>query len=794
MSQSSEMAQSQNQENTPPESLGVARILRSSGARLFKSHSKKKQPLQQRHSVDDEGESTGLHKLVRRSSSASQIALRCLKKVRSSRSQQQLSDNPSQHSVRFDLAKNKNHCYEDENYMYNSRQQQAPYGYEPGYKADEKNVGKNDDACGYYYRDDEIDEEGSSSDTETVDYSAKPGTARTNPAQSEGKENTQQDCDVQRKHGDSPSASTTSPESLQSHESPQYAVLVDVSTAQGQRLCSHVEDQDLHNASITTDEYCDYRQGRILAEVHRTQDREPNRNCSPIPEDSRQPIAEIEMDKQLDSKPASASKSTADDLPEVVAVPPTDSTPAKLQSNSPGKRKPSADLTEADGSAAKRVFIKTNAGQRSEVDHRIEHLKAEIQKEEEIERQATQALELSQSRGQRVTDEEIAAEKLLLLSGIKVGKCQSELKQLQQSGEEGGIRRQASDSSIIFSPIQSRPCVATVHLSDICLPLHLGFLSSLGRESVGEFFIAARCGSEVVASTKVKSTRHAASLSSGIVFDDTLTLERVHCDSRIEVEVYYFTTSCKSRDQEPGTPLLSTPTKPRLLPSDGQRTVSSSKRGTRSLWPEFSNSPSRSPAPAPSLPKSSRFQLAASSNLSLPVLQKHTQIKLQEWSGQHVVFGHVFATVTGTAHYDEHQHTGFLTWKEELEGIPNWRRLWCEQAGASIRAWQYPSDKAVKEPVRVIDLHDYSKRQYSLRVDMADHDVSVRKYAIMLTALPPHQIGKRQPEPEVDTYVFSADSKIECSQWIDALTRCVDDLSTWQRLPPRQEDNVEHAL
>ena len=36
----------------------------------------------------------------------------------------------------------------------------------------------------------------------------------------------------------------------------------------------------------------------------------------------------------------------------------------------------------------------------------------------------------------------------------------------------------------------------------------------------------------------------------------------------------------------------------------------------------------------------------------------------------------------------------------------------------------------------------YTEEQYSLRVDVADQDVSVRKYSLMLTAMPPHKIGK----------------------------------------------------
>ena len=31
-----------------------------------------------------------------------------------------------------------------------------------------------------------------------------------------------------------------------------------------------------------------------------------------------------------------------------------------------------------------------------------------------------------------------------------------------------------------------------------------------------------------------------------------------------------------------------------------------------------------------------------------------------------------------------------------MDGIPNWRRLWCEQTGTLIKAWQYPSDKETK--------------------------------------------------------------------------------------------------
>lgn len=52
---------------------------------------------------------------------------------------------------------------------------------------------------------------------------------------------------------------------------------------------SHQEERDLNNASITTDEFCDYRQGRALAEVQRGQEVVPSQSCSRIPQD-RQPI------------------------------------------------------------------------------------------------------------------------------------------------------------------------------------------------------------------------------------------------------------------------------------------------------------------------------------------------------------------------------------------------------------------------------------------------------------------------------------------------------------------------
>eukprot|EP00117_Sycon_ciliatum_P047494 scpid46536/ scgid33924/ Actin-binding protein anillin len=384
---------------------------------------------------------------------------------------------------------------------------------------------------------------------------------------------------------------------------------------------------------------------------------------------------------------------------------------------------------------------------------KIQHLRAVIDRDSTLEKQARQALQhcLARDGG---SQQELEAERLMLLAGLRSSRCTSEIERLRQQVAAPVSSRSGTDS----------PCDTELVLSDICIPLHLSFLSTLGRESVAYFLVVARAGCDVIATTHVQSSLEISGLSGELKFKDQLTLSSVPNGVQVDIELYYMVQSRKGSSGDNDTAPL-TPRKRRILGQHG---------ALSKLTPKKQRSSTLSMPGGAAL--MTRFTLGASCQLPVNFLQTYNSFKMQEWSSHQLLHGSVDVRIAGRPLYSQHYHSAFLTWREEIGGQPNWRRFWCFLDGVVLKAWQYPADQeAEAEPIQTLDLATLHEGDCTLTAAAPNSLVCIRKNSIA--------INVEGTTTENERFLFFADSKENQALWIAAFQQACLNLATWKTLP-----------
>lgn len=355
------------------------------------------------------------------------------------------------------------------------------------------------------------------------------------------------------------------------------------------------------------------------------------------------------------------------------------------------------------------------------------------------------------------TRQEAEAERLLLVSCEKKAALLKELTRLREGRSE-----EPSSSP----EVELRPCLGSVTLSDIRLPLKVDYVCSTMLETgpAGHYFlILIRYGAYDVVATPLASASDAET-GDTIIFPTTITLNDASSDFKIEIEVYSLAQGGSSLILDKRKSL-----KPKITP---KKLLSSRKPSL--------NSPACSPAVNTPV-RASSFLLVGSLTLTLESLGK-LKFPLEKVPFLSPLEGNLYLKVQCRSHSNV-QRSGFLTMFEDVSGLGAWHRRWCVLAGNILSFWAYPDQENCKEPLGRINLINCT----SAKVEAATRESCARPHTLELITMRP------QREDDLDTLVtqcrnmlcftkswLSADTKEEKQLWMDSLNQVLLDLRTWK--------------
>ncbi|XP_058848585.1 anillin-like isoform X2 [Acipenser ruthenus] len=408
------------------------------------------------------------------------------------------------------------------------------------------------------------------------------------------------------------------------------------------------------------------------------------------------------------------------------------------------------------------------------VKEKIKMLNGEIGTLQTIIQQASQALNCcTDEEHGKGSLEEAEAEKLLLVSSEKRLSLLSELSHLKGMGSQ----QQGTE------PSTKEPCRGTLSISNLRLPLNVEFVSSAlaktGKPS-HYFFVLIRYGSSNIVSTPL-ATAVDAQKGDTIAFPTSITLQDIHSNFEIDVEVYSLAKMGHSLTFEKRRPSKSKVTPKKLLTS---------------MTKSSNNSPANIPAVTNTV-RTSNFSLVGSHKITLASLGRNKFLldKIKFDGKVRQLLGDEFqekvpflSPLEGNIHlrlecqiHSTIEHKGFLTMFEDVHGFGAWHRRWFSFNGKCVSYWNYPDDEGSKEAIGCINLTNCTSKE----VESVKRDSCARPNTFELITARPQQKDNRKTVSQVHNTVFfkswfSADTKEERAEWMEKLNQALLNLRTWQ--------------
>ncbi|XP_033896683.3 anillin-like isoform X5 [Acipenser ruthenus] len=409
------------------------------------------------------------------------------------------------------------------------------------------------------------------------------------------------------------------------------------------------------------------------------------------------------------------------------------------------------------------------------VKEKIKMLNGEIGTLQTIIQQASQALNCcTDEEHGKGSLEEAEAEKLLLVSSEKRLSLLSELSHLKGMGSQ----QQGTE------PSTKEPCRGTLSISNLRLPLNVEFVSSAlaktGKPS-HYFFVLIRYGSSNIVSTPL-ATAVDAQKGDTIAFPTSITLQDIHSNFEIDVEVYSLAKMGHSLTFEKRRPSKSKVTPKKLLTS---------------MTKSSNNSPAANIPAVTNTVRTSNFSLVGSHKITLASLGRNKFLldKIKFDGKVRQLLGDEFqekvpflSPLEGNIHlrlecqiHSTIEHKGFLTMFEDVHGFGAWHRRWFSFNGKCVSYWNYPDDEGSKEAIGCINLTNCTSKE----VESVKRDSCARPNTFELITARPQQKDNRKTVSQVHNTVFfkswfSADTKEERAEWMEKLNQALLNLRTWQ--------------
>ncbi|XP_029552039.1 anillin-like isoform X2 [Salmo trutta] len=367
--------------------------------------------------------------------------------------------------------------------------------------------------------------------------------------------------------------------------------------------------------------------------------------------------------------------------------------------------------------------------------------------------------------------EEAEAEKLLLVSCEKRAAMLAEVSRLRERGVSGELEDAEGDSSM-----SQQPCRGTVSINSVQLPLKVEFVCSAHTQTgrpTHYFFVLIRYGPCNIVATPLATAADAQN-GDTISFPTSITLEDIHSNFEIDVEVYSLShTSGNTCDVD-----LRSSSRSRITP---RKLLSTIKRSNHSV--------TSSTMPALNTRRTSHFALVGSHKISLaslgqskfPLDKIKFEGKIRRLLGdefqEKVPFlspleGNIYLRLDSESHSNV-QHQGFLTMFEVVNGFGAWHRRFFVLEGSHMSYWDHPSDQSSKAAEGSISLFSSSSQS----VKPVKRDSCARAYTFELVS--GIQTAQQDDQRALAKCWFSADTREDRGDWMEKLNQVLLDLHTW---------------
>ncbi|XP_014204655.1 anillin-like isoform X2 [Copidosoma floridanum] len=432
----------------------------------------------------------------------------------------------------------------------------------------------------------------------------------------------------------------------------------------------------------------------------------------------------------------------------------TPKTPARVISHKP------------DDSAASVYNLEEEDKEAILVQDKVKRLLDEVQKQQTIIGQASQALNLCHSTIEfSDSREQVEGERLLLLA---THRRQAALNEVQRLKVEGTLRPVVPGAPEVQES-------GSLTISAITLPFKKDYFHNIEPETCLHFVCLIRYLDTVIATPVIK----ADSGDSCLRFPSTLKLQDLYSDFKVTIEIYSLQTRAEILPHDIKYHIHSNGSNCSGLNSNSKKSGGKTPKKFLKQESKLTMPNIQSPA-GPLAVRTTNFKLAGYVVFSLKEVHRQ-QFTLNKVPLTSPLEGrlqmHVSCELTVSV-----DHHGFLTMFEDVSGFGAWHRRWCQLQGALLSYWKYPDDERKKTPIGTLDLRGVS----TTNVTLVSRDICARPNTFLLETTRPAQPGDadclvmaRKGSETTIRHLLSADTKEERLEWCAKLNKTLNLIRAW---------------
>ncbi|XP_057658228.1 anillin-like isoform X7 [Diorhabda carinulata] len=408
-------------------------------------------------------------------------------------------------------------------------------------------------------------------------------------------------------------------------------------------------------------------------------------------------------------------------------------------------------------------LTESNANENEVVKEKIKELQEEVNRQQNIISQTSQALNLCSCTPEfSGSTEQVEAERVLL---VATHRRQAALHELQRLKVEGTIRPQQEHSKNV--PLEK----GTLTISNIVLPLKHKYVKALAAAGGKGHHIVCliKCGEQVIP-TKLTSTvvLSVKNPDTELVIPGSVVIHNIYSDFTITFEVY-----CLQAQEE-------------FLPHEVKYHINNKKPGNKLTTPKKLKQDSRmvmpikeSPA-GPQAVRTSSFAIMGYVVFSVQAVNKRVW-NLNNTPSMSPLEGTVEMRISCELAVSV-EHKGFLTMFEDVSGFGAWHRRWCILKGHTLSYWKYPDDEKKMAPINHIDL----KNCITENVNPVNRDICARLHTLLLEIERPAYSTDKDSlvtickgDKTIIRHLLSADTKQERVEWCTKFNAALTALRMW---------------
>ncbi|XP_074040615.1 anillin, actin binding protein [Leptinotarsa decemlineata] len=396
------------------------------------------------------------------------------------------------------------------------------------------------------------------------------------------------------------------------------------------------------------------------------------------------------------------------------------------------------------------------------VNKKIEELQEEVNKQQNIISQTSQALNLCSCTPEfSGSTEQVEAERVLL---VATHRRQAAIHELQRLKVERTIRPQGQHANNV--PLEK----GTLTISDIILPLKHKYVKALAAAGGKGHHVVCliKCGEQVVPTKLVSTVVHnTKNPDTDLRIPGDVVLNNIYSDFTVTFEVY-----CLQAQEE-------------FLPHEVKYHINK-KSGNKLVTPKKSKQESRmimpireSPA-GPHAVRTSSFAVMGYIVFSVQAVNKKIW-SLNNTPSMSPLDGTVQMRICCELAVSV-EHRGFLTMFEDVAGFGAWHRRWVVLKGDTFSYWKYPDDEKKMAPIDTIDL----KNCITQKVGPVSRDICARLHTFLIER---ERVARPKDKDSLVTickgdktiirHLLSADTKDDRIQWCDKFNAALTALRMW---------------